>query len=79
MMRDRIGDVARNILGELEHDCPGCLQLFILNITQIEVETNGKLVAWSAKHTKKDELIHLVFADRQGKIVYETSIERPLH
>lgn len=79
MMRDRIGDIARNILGELEHDCPGCLQLFILNITRTEVETNSKLVAWSAMHTKKDEMIYLIFADKQGKIVEQMNIERPVH
>ena len=79
MIKDRIEDVARNILGELNHDCPGCLQNFIMNIIRTEADTNSTLVAWSAERIGKEEVVRLVFANKQGKIVEEVGIERENH
>ncbi len=71
--------LARAILGGMEHDCPGCLHVFIRNITVTEAETKSKLVAWDVKNMDGDDLIRLTFADRLGRVVEEMIIETPNH
>ena len=76
---NRLTRICQEIMGELQHDCPGCLLEWQRQLTLREVELGYKLLAWQVTNDQ-EQIVHIYYGKSQtGKVFFQDDLYEPVH
>jgi len=76
---NRITRMSQEILGELEHDCPGCLLEWQRQLNLREAELGYQIIAWQVTN-EEEQVVHIYYGNsRTGKVFFRDDLYEPVH